>query len=110
MMLKLHSAPRFTKRTEGVYVAVAWLIPVAKLNPQFECRAGLAHELRLVDSEHVVEALDVRQRSLTDADSADVIGFNEGNGVVVGSNLTPDAGGAHPPGRTAPHDNHAERR
>jgi hypothetical protein len=93
-----------------VNVAVAWLIPVAKLNPQFECRAGLAHELRLVDSEHVVEGLDVRQRSLTDADSSDLIGFNKRNGVIVGPNLTPDAGGAHPAGRTASHDYHAERR
>src|SRR5258708_12853716 len=110
MMLKFHTAPRFTKRPEGVNVAVARLIPVAKLNSQFECRAGLAHELRLVHPEHVVECLDVRQRSLTYAASPHVIGFNERNGVVVASNLTPGAGGAHPPGRTAPHDTHPERR
>src|SRR5258708_2767208 len=97
MVLKFHTAPRFTKRPEGVNVPVARLIPVAKLNSQFECRAGLAHELRLVHPEHVVECLDVRQRSLTYADSADVIGFNEGNGVVVGSNLTPHAPRPHPP-------------
>src|SRR5450631_1686078 len=109
MVLKFHPTPRFTKRPERVNVATPKLIPVAKLNPQLECRAGLAHELRLVDPEHVVEGLNVRQRSLTDADSSNLIGFNERNGVIVGPNLTPDAGGAHPAGCTAANDNHAER-
>ncbi len=109
-MLKFHPAPGFAKRPEGVNVAIARAIPVAKLYPQFERCPRLAHELRLVDPEHVVEDLDVRQRGLTDADNSNLIGFNEGNGVVVRPKLTPDAGSAHPARRASAHDDHAERR
>src|SRR5271156_5640224 len=100
MVLKFRSAPGFTKCPERVNVAITRLIPVAKLNPQFERCPGLAHELRLVDSEHVVEDFDVRQRRLADADNSNLIGFNERNGIVFRPELTPDAGSAHPAGRT----------
>src|ERR1700681_2734016 len=109
MVLKFHPAPGFTKCPEWVNVAIALPVPIAKLYPQFERCPRLAHELRLVDSEHVVEDLDMRQRGLADADNADLVGFNEGNGVVFCSQLTADAGRTHPPGRTAAHNDDAER-
>src|SRR6202167_399018 len=110
MVLKFHPAPGFTKGPERVNVAIARLVPVAKLNPQFKSCPRLAHELRLIDTEHVVEDLDMRQRRLTDADRSDVIRFDEGNAVVFGLESTPDAGGAHPPRGTPAHDDDSERR
>src|SRR5580692_6764881 len=110
MMLKFHPAPGFTKRPERVNVATTRLVPVAKLYPQFKSCPGLAHEMRLIDTEHVVENLDMRQRRLTDADRSDVIGFDEGNAVVLGLESTTDAGGAHPPRRTPAHDDDSEGR
>src|ERR1700722_7941258 len=110
MMLKFHSAPGFAKGAERVNVAIARLIPVAKLDPQFERCPGLAHEVRLVDPEHVVEGLDMRQGGFTDADGSDVIGFNQSNSVVFGLEPTPEAGGAHPTRRTPTPDDNSERR
>src|SRR5229473_2547619 len=109
MLLKFHPVPGFTKRHERVNVAMTRSIPVAKLYPQVERCPRLANELRLVDPEHVVEDLDMRQRSLADADDSNLIGFNEGNGVVVRPKLTPDAGSAHPARRASAHDDNAER-
>src|ERR1700726_722915 len=109
MVLKFHPAPRFTKRPERVNVAMARLIPVAKLYSQFERCPRLAHELRLVDPEHVVEDFDMRQRRLADADGSDLIRFDQGDRVVFCTELPPDAGRAHPPGRTAAHDDDAVR-
>src|ERR1700723_283361 len=110
MVLKFHAAPGFTKRPERVNVAIARLVPAAKLYPQFKCCPGLAHEMRFIDTEHVVEDLDMRQRRLTDADRSDIIGFEGGNAVVCGLESPPDAGGPHPPRRTPAHDDDSERR
>src|ERR1700721_605827 len=102
MVLKFHPAPGFTKCPKRVNVAITRLIPVAKLNPQFERCPGLAHELRFVDPEHVVEDLDMRQGRLTDADGSNLVGLNERNAVLICPKLTPDGGGAHPPPRPPP--------
>src|SRR6266702_6414790 len=101
VVLEFHPAPRLTKRSEWVDVAVARPVPLAKLYPQLECCPGRAHELRLVDAEHIVEYLDVWQRRLPDADGSNLIGFNERNAVVFRHELLPDAGGGHPSGRAA---------
>src|ERR1700690_4128326 len=110
MVLKFHPAPGFTERPERMNVAITRLIPVAKLYPQFERCPGLAHELRLIEAEHVVEDLDMRQRRFTAPDGSDVIGFDEGNAVIFALESTPDPCGAHPPRRTPAHDDDSERR
>src|SRR5580658_6302445 len=110
MVLKFHAPPGFPERSEGVNVTVTGLIPVAKLYPQFERCPRLAHELRFVDPEHVVEDLDMRQRGLADADRADLVGFDPRHAVSFGAKWAPDAGGAHPPRRTPAHDDDSDRR
>src|ERR1700680_4770104 len=84
MVLKFHPAPGFTKGPERMNVAITRLIPVAKLDSQFERCPGLAHEMRLIDPEHVVEDLDMRQRRLTVADRSVLIGLSQGNAVFLG--------------------------
>src|ERR1700704_4218993 len=109
MVLKFHAPPGFPKRAERVNVAITRPIPVAKLYPQFERCPRRAHELRFVDTEHVVENLDMRQRGFTDADSSNLIGFDERNAVVFCPKSTPDGGGAHPPSRAAANNDDAQR-
>src|ERR1700761_8300573 len=109
MMLEFHTAPGLTKRPERVYVPIARPVPVAKLNPQFERCPGLTHELRLIQTEHVVKALDLRQRRFADPDSSNLVGFNERNSIVFRTEFTPDAGCTHPAGRAAAHNDDAER-
>src|SRR5258708_5769724 len=109
MVLKFHASPGFPKRPEWVNVALTWPIPVAKLYPHFERCPRRAHELRFVDPEHVVEDLDMRQGGFTDADSSNLIGFDERNAVVFCPKLTPDGSGAHPPSRAAANDDDAQR-
>src|SRR5882757_1717571 len=109
MVLKFHAAPGLAKGPEGVDVTITWPVPIAELNPQLERRTGLAHELRLVDPEHVVESLDVWQRRLPDADSPNLIGFDERNVVVLRPELMPQPGSGHPPGRAAADNDNAQR-
>src|SRR5882724_11818113 len=90
MVLKLHPSPRLTEGPERVNIPISGAVPAAKLDSQLECRPGLAHKVRLVDPEHVVEHFDVRERGLPDADRSNLVGFNKRNRVVLGRELVPD--------------------
>jgi hypothetical protein len=101
MMLELDAAPRLAERPERMDVAIARTAPVAKLDPDFEGRAGRPHELGFVKPEHIVELFDVRKRRLANADGPDLIGFNERNIVGVSRQPMRQAGSGHPAGGAA---------
>jgi hypothetical protein len=56
-----------------VHVALAQAAPVHELDAELEAALGLAHEVRFVDADHLVEALDHRDGRLADADDADLV-------------------------------------
>src|SRR5882672_11219814 len=109
-MLEMNPAPRLAEGPEGMDVVVARGTPAAELDAELEGALGLAQELGFPDAEHVVEDLDVRQRGLTHADRADLVGFDQGEGIGRGVDQPRQAGGAHPARRTAADDDHPKRR
>ena len=66
---------------ELMEVAVAPGAPVVELDAEFEARLGGADKLRLVDAEHLVVELQGRDGGFPYADRADLIGFDQGNGM-----------------------------
>src|SRR4051812_35735458 len=61
-------------------VGVADPTPTAKLDPQLEGRLGTRHEFALIDPDPLIEAADVRDGGLADANGADLERFNEAYG------------------------------
>src|SRR5258708_1282698 len=108
MMLELDPAPRFAEGAERVDVTIARAIPVAKLDPELERRPGGAHELRLVEAEHVIELLDMRQGGFADANDANLIRFDQYDAVKVTRKTVNQGGRGHPPGRATAQDHDAE--
>ncbi len=69
---------------ERMDVAVAGAIPVANSMPSLNVAWVAPHEFALIDLEHLIELLDVRQRRLADTDDADLVGFDQDDAVIVG--------------------------
>ena len=63
--------------SERVDIAMAKTRPVDELDAQLVGRVRFADELVLVDPEHGVEQVDLRDRRLADADGADGFGFDQ---------------------------------
>src|SRR5690242_15521012 len=82
-------------RAEAVHIAVADARPVHELDAELEGAARLAHELRFVYFENLVEQLEVRHRGFAHADGADLLGFDQPDRDVRAQNLG-QRGGGHP--------------
>src|SRR5690349_1321849 len=85
-------------------IAFAGAIPATKLDAELEGSLCLAHELRFVDLEQLVEVAQRGQRGLADPHGADVIGLDEREAVTLGMQDLRARGRAHPAGRTAADD------
>ena len=67
----------FTDIAKGVHVAVAVLAPVFKLDAELDAAVGCFEKISLIETQGVVEIDNGGNRRLTDADNADVVGFNK---------------------------------
>src|SRR5437868_14121656 len=108
MVLELDSAPRLAERSERMNVAIAGMVPVAEFDAELEGCPGGAHELGLIQAEHVVELLDVGQRRLAHADDPDFVRFDENDAVRLARQAADYGRGSHPPGGAAAEDHDAE--
>ena len=115
LAVQMHALPDLLERgqldvlaeaPEGMHVAVAEEGPVLELDAQLEGALGLAQELVLVDAEHRVEANDARDRGLTDADDADLVGLDHGDRHPGIRDLCQRCR-RHPAGRAAAEDDDA---
>src|SRR5688500_16259659 len=79
--------------------------PVDELDAKLVGRMRLAHELHLVDPEHRVEQIDLRDRRLADASGADRLALDQVD-RKAGQRARDlgDRGRRHPPGGAAPDD------
>ena len=73
LILEFDAAPWLTESTEGVNISLPRLTPIPELDSQLHCCPGLAHELRFIYPERVIEHLDVWQCRLAHTNSANVI-------------------------------------
>ena len=62
---------------ERMDVVVARPRPVAELDAELVGRVGRADEIMLVEAEHGVEQVDLRDRRFADADDADLVRFDQ---------------------------------
>ncbi len=107
-MMEVEPLHLLTISAEGVEIPVPDPAPVDELDAEFERRAGLADELRLVDAQQAVEVEDMRDRRLADPDGADRLRFDQVDlhpGQHMGQRR-----GRHPAGgAAADHDDAADR-
>src|SRR5690349_4437439 len=89
---------------------MAGAIPAAKLDAELERALRLAHELRFVDLQQLVEVLQRRQCRLADAHRADVIGLDERHRVARGMQYLCAGSRAHPAGGATADDHDAQGR
>ena len=69
--------PRLSQPPSPVHVAVAVLAPVFKLDAELDAAVGCFEKISLIETQGVVEIDNGGNRRLTDADNADVVGFNK---------------------------------
>lgn len=69
--------PGCARRPESVKIALALRAPILELYRKLDARLRLPQELRLVQSEHVIEELNRRDRRLPNPDNAYGIRFDE---------------------------------
>src|SRR6476659_147884 len=79
-MLERDQPERTADRTEGVDVTLAWRAPIDELDAQLKAAIGRTDEIALIDSQPLIEQVDLRDRRLADADGTDRIGFDEADG------------------------------
>jgi hypothetical protein len=93
---------------ERVVIAVADCLPVDELDGQFEGGLGLADELVLVEAQHAVEDVDLRDGGFADPHRADGLGLDQGDaGLAVLGQEAAQGGGGHPAGGAAADDDDA---
>src|ERR1700704_6735656 len=80
---------------EAMNVAIPGTPPVDELDAELEGAAYLADELDLIDLQHAVEELQVRNGGFAHPDRADLLGFDEANGAFAPQHLR-ERGGRHP--------------
>ena len=87
-----------------MHVVFAGTIPVAEFDAELERGLRLAHELRFVDPQQLVEVAQRRQRGLAHAHRADVVGFDEREAITLRMQHLRAGGSTHPAGGTAADD------
>src|SRR6185369_17362163 len=74
-------------RAEAMNVAVAHSRPVDKLDAELERALSLLDEIDLVDLEHFVEQLEMRNGRLADTDRADLLGLDQPDRILATEQL-----------------------
>ena len=99
------------RRREGVEVACETgpLAPAGEADAELVCRITGRHPFGLLDAEMVEEGFELRRRSLTDADDADLGAFDNGHRSAACPPLVMEQGGGNPAGAAAAEDDDAGR-
>src|SRR5690242_19651302 len=82
-------------------VAVAAPCPVDELNAELEGRLRAADEVVLIDTEHLIEQANRRNRRLADAHRADLRGFDQRDRAERARQRVRQGGRRHPAGSAA---------
>ena len=83
-VLEFHAAPELAERAEGMDVVFTGQIPAAKLDAELERALRLAHEVRFVEAQQLVEVAQRRQRRFAHSDGADLVGLDQRHRVAFG--------------------------
>src|SRR5258707_1262617 len=84
------------KPLQSMKKAVSALAPADEINADLDGGTGLAHEIRLIDTEAVIEHLYMRESGFADTDRSDLIRFDEGEIVGGRRQQAGQSGGGHP--------------
>ena len=95
-VVEFHTAERSAVVPKGMYIRVAKTRPVDELDAQLERGVGLAHEVRLVQTQRLVEEADVRHGGLAHADDADLGGLDQANVALIRAQEARQRGSRHP--------------
>ncbi len=106
-VLELHATPELAERAEGMHIAVTRQIPAAKLDAELERALRLAHEVRFVEAQQLVEVAQRRQGRFAHAHGADLVGLDQRHRVALGMQHLRAGGGTHPAGGAAADDDDA---
>src|SRR3954466_7374315 len=107
--MKRQQGPITAQRAKAVYVGIAGPGPIDELNAQFEGALGAPNELVLIDPERLIELADLRNGSLTHANSTNFIRFDQTDGVVTNEDLGHGRRGHPASGAAADDDNELHR-
>src|SRR5688572_29515736 len=99
--MKGHTFHVQAKRPERMDVTVSGSSPVDELDAELEGRLRLADEVVLVEAQHPVEVLDLRDRRLADAHRADFLGLDDLDPAVVVLQDSRQRRRGHPAGGSA---------
>ncbi len=105
-----HAIDGLAVDAEGMDIAVAITAPVDEIDTQLERAIGIAHELDFIDTQEVVEILDLRQGRFTDTDGAYFIGFDQAYVAEPRFESLAEGGRTHPTSGAAAKDDDLHRR
>src|SRR5206468_5972697 len=78
--------------------------PVDEVDAELKSGFGRTHHLGFIDTEQIVEVLDVRERSLADAHDSNLVGLNQSNSAAARRYQRDQSCSGHPPGSAAAED------
>src|SRR5689334_13841291 len=91
-------------RAEGMVIAVADGAPVHELDAEFEGAARTRQQLVFVYTQPLVELADGRNRGLSNANRADLVGFDQHDLLDLATQNPAKPGRGHPSRGAAAHD------